>query len=229
MPVEVKICGLTTATTVDAAVQGGARYVGFVFFPASPRSLDLGSAAALARRVPSSVLRVGLTVDADDELLAAIVATVPLDLLQLHGREAPARVAGIRRRFGLPVTKAIGLAAAEDLASAAVYEEVADQLLFDARAPVDATRPGGNARSFPWAIVNGYRGRLPWILAGGLHAANLEAAVRASGAHAVDVSSGVEVAPGVKSIARIGEFLRVAHRLDAAPYRNSSSSAPASA
>lgn len=229
MPVEVKICGLTTAAAVDAAVSAGARYVGFVFFPASPRSLDLGSAAVLARRVPPSVLRVGLTVDADDELLAAIVATVPLDRLQLHGHEAPARVAAIRRRFGLPVIKAIGLAAAEDLDGAAAYEEVADQLLFDARPAADATRPGGNARSFPWGIVAGYRGRLPWILAGGLNAGNLDAAVRTSGARTVDVSSGVEEAPGVKSIARIGEFLRRARRLDCAPHRKSSSSAPASA
>lgn len=218
MPVEVKICGLTTATTVDAAVRGGARYVGFVFFPASPRSLDLGSAAGLARRVPSSVLRVGLTVDADDELLAAIVATVPLDQLQLHGREAPARVAAIRRRFGLPVTKAIGLAAAEDLGGAAAYEEVADQLLFDARAPVDATRPGGNARSFDWRLLAGRRWPRPWLLAGGLDARNVAEAVRLSGAAGVDVSSGVEKAPGRKSAAKIREFLAAAAKIDPADH-----------
>lgn len=229
MPVEVKICGLTTAAAVDAAVEGGARYVGLVFFPPSPRSLDLGSAAALARRVPTSVSRVGLVVDADDDLLTAIVATVPLDRLQLHGRETPARVAAIRRRFALPVIKAIALAAAEDLGGAAAYEEVADQLLFDARAPAGATRPGGNARSFPWDIVADYRGRLPWILAGGLHAGNVEAAVRISGAGTVDVSSGVEEAPGVKSIARIEEFLRLARCLERVPRRSSSASATAPA
>ncbi len=215
MPVEVKICGLTTADAVDAAVEGGARYVGFVFFPPSPRSLSPAAAAPLAARVPDQVIRVALTVDADDAFLDAILAAVRIDLLQLHGDESPARAAAIRARYRLPVMKALPVAEAADLARADAYTDAVDRLLFDARPPPGATRPGGNARSFDGSLLRRRSFARPWLLAGGLNADNLAAAVAASGAAAVDVSSGVEVAPGVKSAAKIRELLALARTLDA--------------
>ncbi len=208
--IAVKICGLTTPDAVVEAARGGADYVGFVFFPPSPRWLSAAAAAALAEGVPAATRRVGLVVDADDALLETILANVPLDMLQLHGNEPPARVAAIRQRFGLPVIKAIGVADTADVRQVPAYEDVADWLLFDARPPVGSSLPGGNARAFDWALLRGVRCARPWFLAGGLDADNVAAAVDASGAQAVDVSSGVEERPGVKSIAKIARFLRVA-------------------
>lgn len=221
MALEVKICGLADAVALDAAVSGGARMVGFVFYPPSPRALAPAAAAALALRVPPGVSRVGLVVDADDAAIAAILAQVSLDLLQLHGSETPARVADVRSRFRLPVIKAIAVEDVDDLAAADPYVAVADRLLFDARPPKDATRPGGNARAFDWRLLAGRGWPVPWLLAGGLQADNLAEAVRLSGAAAVDVSSGVEDASGHKSVALIRAFLdaaaRIGRGLDAAP------------
>lgn len=223
MPVDVKICGLTTAAAVDAAVAGGARWAGFVFFPPSPRSLTPAEAAPLAGRVPAGVIRVALTVDADDALLDTILGAVPIDLLQLHGDESPARAAEIRARYGLPVMKALPVADAADLAFADAYAGAVDRLLFDARPPAGATRPGGNARSFEWSLLRRRSFARPWLLAGGLHAGNLAAAVAASGAVAVDVSSGVEDRPGIKNTAKILELLALARTLvpGEAPFRPS--------
>ncbi|MCU0837924.1 MAG: phosphoribosylanthranilate isomerase [Rhodospirillales bacterium] len=215
MPVDVKICGLTTAEAVDAAVEGGARWVGFVFFPPSPRSLTPAQAAPLAARVRDPVIRVALTVDAEDAVLDAILAAVRIDLLQLHGDEPPARAAAIRARYGLPVMKALAITDAADLDRADAYADAVDRLLFDARPPPGATRPGGNARSFDWSLLRRRSFARPWLLAGGLDAGNLAAAVAASGARAVDVSSGVEAAPGVKSAVKIRELLALARTLDA--------------
>ena len=214
MPIEVKICGLNTRSAVAAAVSGGARYVGFVFFRRSPRYVDPAYAGSLAATVPNGVLRVGLVVDADDVLLCEILARVPLDMLQLHGSELPLRVAEVRQRFGLPIMKAIAVAEEADLAAVADYVGVCDQLLFDARPAADATRPGGNALSFDWRLLYGRSWPVPWLLAGGLDAGNLAEAVRLSGAAAVDVSSGVEDAPGRKSIEKIRDFLTAAAGLE---------------
>ncbi len=210
---EVKICGLATREAVDAAVEGGARYVGFVFFPPSPRSLDPAQAAALAAPVPPSVTRVGLFVDADDAYLGEVLARVPLDMLQFHGEEPPERIAGVKRRWEMPVMKAVPVARPEDLARVRRYEGVADRLLFDARPPKGADRPGGNARSFDWTLLEGLHTSLPWMLAGGITMDNVADAIRLSGATAVDVSSGVEDAPGVKNPGKIRAFLELTARI----------------
>jgi len=210
MAVDVKICGLNTPGAVKAASAGGAKYVGFVFFAASPRYVKPATAAELGGYARNGILRVGLVVDADDELLAAIAATAHLDRLQLHGRETPERVAEVRRRFGLGVIKALSIAGPDDVAAAHAYEDVADMLLFDAKPPEGAGRPGGNAIPFDWNLLAAERWRRPWMLAGGLTATNLADAVRRSGAQAVDVSSGVEDRPGVKNVLKIEEFLKVA-------------------
>ena len=212
MPIEVKICGLSETNAVAAAVQGGASHVGFVFFPHSPRYVDFVSAAALASIVPKDVRRVGLVADAEIDFIANLLERVPLDMLQLHGLESTSRVAEIRARFGLPVMKAIAVSDASDLDVVPDYEQVADYLLFDAQPPSDATRPGGNARNFDWRLLRGRSVRRPWMLAGGLHADNVIEAVRCSGALAVDVSSGVEDAPGRKSVDKILAFLAAAGR-----------------
>jgi phosphoribosylanthranilate isomerase len=206
----VKICGLTSADAVNAAVDGGAGLTGFVFFPPSPRFLAPLAAAALARLVPEGVLKVGLVVDADDGFIEAILAAVPLDLLQLHGKECPERVAEVKARFGLPVMKAVAISGRTDLRAVRAYEAVADRLLFDAMPPKDATRPGGNALTFDWTLLKGSAWDRPWMLAGGLNAGNVAEAVRISGATEVDVSSGVEDAPGVKNIEKIKAFLAAA-------------------
>ena len=213
MALAVKICGLNAPAAVAAAVDGGARLVGFVFFPASPRCVTPVRAATLARPVPAGILRVGLVVDADDATLAGIVAEAPLEMLQLHGAESPARVAEVKARFGLPVMKVIPVSGEADLAHAAAYETVADRLLFDAKPLPGASRPGGNALPFDWTLLRERRWRLPWLLAGGLTAETLAEAVRLSGATAVDVSSGVEDRPGVKNPAKIRAFLAAAARL----------------
>lgn len=210
--IDVKICGLSTLDAVATAVVGGARWVGFVFFPSSPRNVTPERAAVLAEAVPevSGVSRVGLFVDPDDEALTRVLTMVPLDVVQLHGRETPERVAEVRARFGRPVIKALPISGPEDLDATRPYEAVSDLLLFDARAPKGATRPGGNAVPFDWTVLRGRTWRRPWLLAGGLHPGNVALALRISGARAVDVSSGVEDAPGIKSAVKIRAFLRAA-------------------
>jgi len=206
--ISVKICGLTAPDHVRAAVDAGARYVGFVFFPKSPRHLEAAAATALAHKVPAGVAKVALTVNASDEELDRIVETVPLDMLQLHGKETPQRVAQVRDRFGLPVMKAIGVAEAEDLAAIDLYSEVADQLLIDAKPPRNSELPGGNGLSFDWRLLAGRKyWRRPWMLAGGLTPENVAEAARMTGARQVDVSSGVESAPGVKDADKIRTFI----------------------
>ncbi len=204
-PVEAKICGLSTPETVDAAVRFGARWVGFVAFPASPRHIDLVTLKILGARVPKHVGRVGLFVDADDALLDARIATGALDMLQLHGSETPERVAALKARTGLQVMKVIKVAKAEDVERGIVaYAPVADRLMFE---PAEGILPGGNGKAFDWTILSGRKVPLPWFLAGGLRPDNVAEAVRVTGARAVDVSSGVEAARGVKSIELIRAFL----------------------
>ncbi len=205
--VRVKICGLTDAAGLDAAVQAGATYVGFVFFPKSPRNVTLSQARALALQVPSGVAKVALVVDADDAALDALLAQVPIDILQLHGHESPARVAELRARYGLPVMKAVGVADGTDLAQIEAYAQVADQLLIDAKPPRDAALPGGNGLSFDWRLIAGRDWPCPWMLAGGLTPENVAQAIALTGAQQVDVSSGVESAPGVKDAGRIAAFI----------------------
>lgn len=214
MSVAAKICGLSSEAGVAAAVTGGAAYVGFVFYPPSPRAVTPERAAELCRAVPAGIRRVGLFVDADDAALAAALAVAPLDLLQFHGHEGPDRVAAAKSRFGLPVMKAVAIAGPDDVAAAALYEEAADILLFDAKPPQrpDAL-PGGNGLAFDWRLIAGHAWRRPWMLSGGLTASLLPEAVRVSGARAVDVSSGVERRPGDKDPAKIREFLDVARSL----------------
>lgn len=205
MSVEAKICGLSTAETVDAAVRFGAAYVGFVTYPKSPRHVSTETMRELGARVPKSVIRVGLFVDPDDALLDEKLATGALDVLQLHGSETAERVAAIGRRTGKPVMKAIKVTVAEDVERGiAIYADVCDRLMFDA---AEGILPGGNAKAFDWAILSGRSVPLPWFLAGGLTPENVAEAVRVTGARAVDVSSGVEAGRGVKSIDRIRAFL----------------------
>ena len=213
MSIEVKICGLTDAAAVKAVVEGGAAMCGFVFFPASPRNLTPKEAAELTKGVPEGVIRVGLTVDADDALLAEIALVAKVDMVQLHGAETLARTNEVRERFGLPVIKVLAVQGPDDLAAAKAYQGVADRLMFDAKPPEDASRPGGNARTFDWRVLKNQTFALPWLLAGGLTAENLTEAVKTSGAVAVDVSSGVEDAPGVKNVDKIRAFLAAAAAL----------------
>lgn len=190
----------------------GADYVGFVFYPKSPRHVTLARAASLARLVPSRVRRCGLFVDADDATLEAALGAVPLDLLQLHGNESPSRCAAIRERLRRPVMKAIGVATAEDVARAATWAEAVDLLLFDAR-PAPGGLPGGNGVVFDWGLLADRSWPVPWMLSGGLNPGNLRDAVRATKAPAVDVSSGVETSPGIKSIDLIRDFVAAAKLL----------------
>lgn len=208
--VRCKICGLRTIADVQAAAAAGAGYIGLVFFEKSPRNLSLAQARELALAAPVGLAKVGLVVDAGDDFLAALLAGVPLDMVQLHGAESPERVADVRARFGLPVMKALGVAGPEDLAELTRYEAVADQILLDAKAPKGAALPGGNGLSFDWRLIAGRAWRRPWMLAGGLTPENVAEAVRLSGARQVDVSSGVESAPGVKDAARIAAFVQAA-------------------
>lgn len=208
--VAVKICGLTCAQAVDDAVAAGARYVGFVIFPRSPRHLGLDDVALLAQRVPEGVAKVALTVDADDAALDALLAAAPIDMLQLHGHETPARVAWVRARYGLPVMKAVGVADAADLAGLDSYLQVADQILLDAKPPKGAELPGGNGLAFDWRLIEGREWSKPWMLAGGLTPDTVAQAIRLTGARQVDVSSGVESAPGVKDPARVAAFIQAA-------------------
>lgn len=206
LPTRVKICGLRDAVMLDAAVQAGAAYVGLVFFEKSPRNVTLAQAAALAAMVPAGVAKVALVVDADDAQLDALLAQVPVDILQLHGAETPARVTAVKARYGLPVMKAVGVAGPDDLAALDAYAQVADQLLVDAKPPKGADLPGGNGLAFDWRLIAGRRWPVPWMLAGGLTPANVAQAVELTGARQVDVSSGVESAPGVKDAELIAAF-----------------------
>jgi len=213
MSIDVKICGLKTSEAVDAAVYGGAKMLGFVFFAKSPRHVTLDEAAALLARVPDGVTKVALLVNPDDGEVDAIGRQLPFDMIQLHGSETPERVAEIKAISGLAVMKAIGIEAADDIARAHSYEAVTDRILLDAKAPRDADLPGGNALSFDWGLIAGETWQKPWLLAGGLNAENLTEAVKTSGATFVDVSSGVEDAPGRKSITKIRAFLELAKSL----------------
>ena len=205
----VKICGLTRAEDLRQAVEAGADYVGLVFYPASPRNVSVAAAAKLLKDVPAGVAAVALLVDADDALVDQ-VAALGVSMLQLHGSESPSRVAEIRARTSLPVMKVIPIGGREDLAKIGEYEAVADQLLLDARAPKGATRPGGNAVAFDWSLIAGRDWHCPWILAGGLTPENVAEAVRLTGAAQVDVSSGVERAPGRKDGAKVSAFIKAA-------------------
>jgi phosphoribosylanthranilate isomerase len=213
--VAAKICGVKTADAVAASVAHGADLVGFNFFRKSPRYVEPEAAAALGRAMPSSVLKTGLFVDDDDIRIAAILDSCPLDLLQLHGSETPERVAAIKAKFGLPVMKVIKVRDAADIAGAVDFEAAADRFLFDAQPPADMKNalPGGNAVSFDWTLLQGFRSRLPWMLSGGLTPENLAEAVRQTGAPAVDVSSGVEDRPGEKNANKIKDFLETARAL----------------
>ncbi len=207
-PLIVKVCGLSTDATLEAALAAGADMVGFVFFPPSPRHLALDRARDLAGQARGRAQTVALTVDADDAELDAIVEAMSPDRLQLHGRETPERAAALRHRYGVRITKALGVAVAADLDALARYADVADGVLLDAKPRRDATRPGGNARAFDWGLLAGARIETPWMLSGGLDADNIAAALRATGATGVDVSSGVESAPGVKDVGKIAAFVR---------------------
>ena len=206
----VKICGIRTEAARDAAVAAGAAYLGFVFFPRSPRNIEIAEAAPLAAGVAPGVCKVALTVDADDAALEALLDRVPLDMLQLHGKESPERVAQVRETFGLPVMKAVGIREEADLPAIAEYARVADQLLIDAKAPKDGPLPGGNGLAFDWRLIAGRRWAVPWMLAGGLTPQNVAEAVRLTGATQLDLSSGVETAPGVKDPALVRAFMTAA-------------------
>ncbi len=210
MPSTVKICGLSTADTLRAALEAGADMVGFVFFARSPRVVGLDHARELADQARGRAKIVALSVDASDRTLAAIVTRLAPDLLQLHGSESPTRVAEIKREFGVAVMKALGVAEAGDFDKAREYEEAADWLLIDAKPPKDATRPGGNGAPFDWRLARPFAPKKPWLLSGGLEATNVGEAIALSGARGVDVSSGVEGAPGVKDIAKIKAFVAAA-------------------
>ncbi|WP_120500597.1 phosphoribosylanthranilate isomerase [Roseovarius sp. EL26] len=207
----IKICGLSSPETVAAAAAAGAAYVGFVFFPKSPRNIDMETARQLAIGVPDGIAKVALTVNADNAFLDTLTATVPLDMLQLHGSESAERVSEVKTRYGLPVMKAIGIADADDLPQIDVYAEVADQLLIDAKPPKGADLPGGNGLTFDWRLLAARKyWQRPWMLAGGLTAANVIEAAQRTGARQVDISSGVESAPGVKDIDLIQTFIKAA-------------------
>ncbi|WP_172293015.1 phosphoribosylanthranilate isomerase [Pseudoruegeria sp. HB172150] len=204
--VRIKFCGLRTASDIEAAARVGAAYVGFNFFPKSPRYVDIDTAAELAAQVPMAICKVALTVNADDATLDAITAKVPLDMLQLHGSETPDRVREVKARYGLPVMKAVGIATADDLPLLEGYLKAADQIMVDAKPAPGAELPGGNGVPFDWRLVAGRRWPVPWMLAGGLTADNVAEAVRLTGARQVDLSSGIESAPGVKDPAKIAAF-----------------------
>lgn len=212
MPIDAKICGLSTTGAVDAALAGGATHLGFIFFAKSPRNVAPGQAGELAKRAAGRALTVAVTVDADDATLGDIVAEMRPGMLQLHGRETPARVAELRRRFGLPVMKAVPVAAPADLAAIAPYRGVADHILIDAKPPPGAMLPGGNGIAFDWSILRSLERGFPFLLSGGINAGNLGAAlaVKPGG---IDVSSGVESAPGIKDPEAIRKFLAEFRRL----------------
>ncbi len=210
MTVRVKICGVTSVEAVEAAAEAGAAYIGLVFFAKSPRAVDADRARALALAAPPGLCKVGLFVDPGDQFLKETLDVAPLDMIQLHGGESPERVADIGRRAGLPVMKAVAIGGPQDLASLPRYEAVADQILCDAKPAPGAASPGGAGVVFDWRLVAGRRWRRPWMLAGGLTPENVADAVRLTGAAQVDVSSGVESAPGVKSPEKMRAFVAAA-------------------
>jgi len=210
MPILVKICGLMTPEALDVALEAGADAVGFVFFPPSPRHIGFELARTLGARVRGRAQKVALSVDADNDFLAATIEALKPDMLQLHGKEDPDRVAVVRARFGLPVMKALPIAERADLSPIRIYANVADRLLFDARAPREATRPGGLGKSFDWRLLEGVNPDVPYMLSGGLDPDNVAEALRITRAGAVDVSSGVERAPGDKDPDKIRAFIRAA-------------------
>jgi phosphoribosylanthranilate isomerase len=210
MSLLVKICGLSTRETLDVALQAGADMVGFVFFPPSPRHLSLEAARELGRQVKGRAVKVALSVDADDATLENIVETLQPDILQLHGKETTARLRDVKAKFGLPVMKALAVETAADLAGLPGYASVADRILFDARAPQEATRPGGLGAVFDWHVLESLDLKLPFMVSGGLNADNVAEAVRVTRAGGVDVSSGVERSPGVKDPEMIRAFIRAA-------------------
>ena len=215
MDIRVKICGLREPEHVEAVAEAGAAYAGFVFFEKSPRHVSVDLARDLALAAPVGLAKVALTVNAEDGFLDQLIDTVPLDMLQLHGKESPERVAELRARYGLPVMKAVGIAEEADLAALKDYGMVADQLLVDAKPPKGADLPGGNGLAFDWRLVNRKYWPCPWMLAGGLTPENVAEAVRMTGARQVDVSSGVESAPGVKDVKKIRAFVAAAKGQDA--------------
>ncbi len=210
MSIRVKFCGLTRPGDIVAAARAGAHYVGFNFFPKSPRYVTPDQARDLAVDTPVGIARVALVVDASDAELDAITGRVPLDMIQLHGAESPDRVAGIRARYGLPVMKVVGVAEKADLAVLDAYEAVADQILLDAKPPKGATLPGGNGIAFDWRLVAGRTWAKPWMLAGGLTPQNVAEAIRLTGARQVDTASGIESAPGVKDADLMRAFVEAA-------------------
>ena len=214
MSLIVKICGLSTPETLDVALDAGADMVGFVFFPPSPRHLDFDTARDLGKHVRHRAVKVALTVNADDATLANIVEVLQPDILQLHGREAVARLRDIKRKFGLQVMKAVAVETAADLASLPVYAAVADRILFDAVAPKEATRPGGLGAVFDWHVLENLDLKLPFVVSGGLNAGNVAEALRVTRAGGVDVSSGVERTPGIKDPEMIRSFIRAVRAVE---------------
>lgn len=217
MDVRVKICGLTRPGDMEMVAAAGATYAGLVFFAKSPRCVTVEAARGLALEAPVGLAKVGLMVNPGDDLLDEILARVPLDMVQLHGAEPPERVAEVRARWGLPVMKAVGVAEAADLEKLTVYQQVSDQILVDAKPPKGADLPGGNGLAFDWRLVAGRRWSRPWMLAGGLTPENVGAAVAMTGAAQVDVSSGVESAPGVKDAQKVADFVARANQAEVAP------------
>ena len=215
MTVTAKICGLNESSTIEAAIVGGASHVGLNFYPPSPRAVTIDEARRLVQPIPATVCTVGLFVDADDALIDSAVEAAALDMLQLHGSETPDHVAALKLRTECTVIKVISVAEAADLAEAERYYEIADWLLFDAKPPTDIENPlpGGNARSFDWQLLAARHWPIPWMLAGGLNAANVGKAVTLTGAAVVDCSSGVEDSPGSKNLDKIAEFLAVVAEL----------------
>ena len=214
MPLSIKICGLKTEDALDTAVDSGADMVGFVFFGPSPRNVGLVEARLLGERVKNQVLKVALTVNASSEELRGIVDALKPDMLQLHGTETPEQVAVVRSQFGLTVMKALPVATRADLSPVRLYAKVADRLIFDARAPKEATRPGGLGTPFDWTLLKGIDVGVPYMLSGGLTVDNVAEAIHITGAPGVDVSSGVESSPGVKDPDKIRAFIRAARKAD---------------
>lgn len=213
-PLDIKICGLSTEGAIRTALEGGATHLGFIFFPKSPRNVTPERAAELAAEVDGRAAAVAVTVDANDAFLDAIVAAMQPDMLQLHGKETPARLAELKARHGLPAMKALAVRDASDLDAIAPYLGVADRLLLDAKPPAGADLPGGNGVAFDWSLLSGLDGKVDYMLSGGIGLGNVAEAILGTGAPAIDVSSGVESAPGVKDEAKIAQFLRLARQAE---------------
>ncbi|MBV7394666.1 phosphoribosylanthranilate isomerase [Mameliella sediminis] len=215
--VRIKICGLTRPGDMEMVAAAGASYGGLVFFPKSPRNVTIEAARALALEAPVGLAKVALVVNPTDELLDRITSAVPLDMIQLHGSEPPERVAEVRARYGLPVMKAVGVAEEADLQKLVTYQQVADQILVDAKPPKSGVLPGGNGLAFDWRLIAGRRWSRPWMLAGGLTSENVGRAIAMTGAVQVDLSSGVESAPGVKDASKVAAFVAAAREAEAVP------------